>query len=116
MTLQKEVLTFHEEIKALFTSNNITVSEWFLPSQSTVKPPYAVICDTNGEGVYADGKLIFGTESVKVHFIYKGTTADKALCSYVDEILKPYGYTWNKESIGAERVLVKTYNLNREVN
>lgn len=109
-------MAFHDEVAALFTSSNITVSEWFLPSQSTVKPPYAVVCDTNGEGVYADGKLIFGTESVKVHFVYKSNISGNEQCTLIDTLLKPYGYSWNKESIGAERVLVKTYNLNREVN
>lgn len=102
----------HEEVTELLQANDFIASEWLLPTQkgATVKPPYVVVNDVDGHGIYADGKLVIPFETVNVHFIFRGdkdTTEETKL----DELLKPFGYTWTKEKFSAERVMIKTYTL-----
>lgn len=103
----------HEQITELLQANGFIASEWLLPSQnngSAVKPPYVVVNDVDGYGIYADGKLVIPIEKVGVHFVYR-SDKDSEEETRLDELLKPFGYSWTKEKFSAERVMIKTYTL-----
>ena len=109
-------MALSDKITALLKEEGFVVSEWLLPSSrpnmEEVKPPYTVVQDIEGYGLYANGKLVIPLEAVDVHFVYKGVSeADLALLEKLKALLAPYGYTWKKEKFSAERVMLCTFTL-----
>lgn len=109
-------MALSDNITALLKDNGFVVSEWLLPSSrpnmESVKPPYAVVNDVEGHGIYANGQLVLPVEAVDVHFVYRGVSeADEEQLEKLKELLKPYGYTWKKEKFSAERVMLCTLTM-----
>lgn len=92
----------------------ITVSEWLLKptsGQLSAKPPYAVVCGTGTNAIYANGAMVIECEQVSVHLVYRQTVDDEAVRARLDAVLRPHGYVSKTEQVSADRVLVKTYDL-----
>ena len=109
-------MALSDKITKLLQDNGFTVSEWLLPSSrpnmQEVKPPYAVVQDVEGHGVYANGKLVIPVEAVNVHFVYRGVIeSDEELLSKLKKLLEPYGSEWKKEKFSAERVMLCTFTM-----
>ena len=110
------MMALSDNITALLKDNGFIVSEWLLPSSrpnmEEVKPPYVVVNDVEGYGIYANGKLVLPIEAVNVHFVYRGVAeTDMVLLEKLKKQLEPYGYTWKKEKFSAERVMLCTFTL-----
>lgn len=106
-------MTLHEIILDLLTKENIKVSEWLITEdgKTLIRPPYVCICDVEGYGVYADGKLAIPIEAVKIHVVY--TPTNENFFEQVKGVLSRagYGYKWEKEKLTAERVMIGTLTV-----
>lgn len=103
MELQKKIL---EIVKAM----GIPVTDWLISENGRIyKPPYACVSDVDGHGIYADGKIVIPIETVRVQLVY--TPDDDITVSKIKTALEPYGYEWQKEKFGAERVMIMTLTV-----